>query len=885
MEAKRILRAALALTLTAGACTLPASAAGVKWEKEPASWAVEQMEDLAGAGILGQGTYNPTVIMNRGGFCYFMVNIIHREGRRDLLSAATPVAVDYFSDVTSPDGFGGRYNMYTAAAYGLTEGALVDGKRLADCDSNLTREQAAKMMCALVDALEMYTGAEIEEVNGSRSFADADAISPWAAASVNRVSALGLLKGDEAGRFNPQGILTFQEACVMLDRAFRAAEAANWNREEALGIGHLNSALEVETEWAVHTTGELYLLGRNGEQSVLQIRGRDGENPCVRVERFDENGHSAGIQDIPVELDFCAGFYEGEEAYYLAFGQDNMEEDDGKEVYRIVRYDKSWNRLAAASVTGGESYTTQPYRSTSHVAMAEEDGVLILHTSRLRYLTPKDGLRHQSNITIKISTPDMRVLSVSPPFPGNHVSHSFAQYVAFDGGEPVYADHGDAYPRGFALNLDAATGYGKELNFFPFSGEIGQNATYAIPGGLGISGDNYLFAGASSPQKGNDKLEYANAFLAVIPKEGYPNSRPEIKWLTGFPADGEEYVDQVSMVEMNSNTFVVMWQTVKKSGRTTVGDFGDFCYAVFDGQGNQIGQTKALPDFMIPNADPLVEGGSIRWVRPEAGPYGVFGSYPSRHLKAYGLEIDLNDESQGRPAVIQPEASVPAAFTLNRTDMTFSAPGETFVLKVALTPEDAKADVTWSSSDPSVASVSWNGVLTAVSKGTATIRVKVEGVGTKTCIVRCNFVDSEVPTSPSAGGSSSTPLPADGRTDYYRADWDNGKWMALEVLEGKTIRLTGCMPDLPDYYNYVVLQAYEEQAEVPLIPGRDFALEVTVDTARFREEDQSKMYYITPMVCQNHVPGKKNLAGFSFDGAKVFLTLNDEGECTFRVVE
>ena len=34
-----------------------------------------------------------------------------------------------------------------------------------------------------------------------------------------------------------------------------------------------------------------------------------------------------------------------------------------------------------------------------------------------------------------------------------------------------------------------------------------------------------------------------------------------------------------------------------------------------------------------------------------------------------------------------------------------------------------------------------------------------------------------------------------------------------------------------------------------------------------------------------NVPGKKNLAGFSFDGAKVFLTLNDEGECTFRVVE
>ena len=223
----------------------------------------------------------------------------------------------------------------------------------------------------------------------------------------------------------------------MLDRAFRAAEEANRSREEALGIQHLNSELEVEAEWVLHTSGELYLLERNGKRSVLQIRGRDAEVPCIRVESFDGNGDSAGIKDIPVELDFCAGFYEGEEAYYLAFGQDNMEENDDKEVYRVVRYDKNWNRLAAASVTGGESYTTQPYRATSHVAMAEENGTLILHASRQRYLTPKDGLRHQSNITIKIRTSDMRVLYVSPSFPGNHVSHSFAQYVVFDGGEPV----------------------------------------------------------------------------------------------------------------------------------------------------------------------------------------------------------------------------------------------------------------------------------------------------------------------------------------------------------------------------------------------------------------------------------------------------------------
>ena len=174
MKGKRCLGVALALLLTLGTWAAPASAvmAEVTWDKEPAAWAIEQMEDLASGGILGQGGYNPTAIVSRGQFCYFMVNIIHREGRRDLLSAAAPVAVDYFDDITSKDGFGGRYNMYTAAAYGLTEGALVNGKRLADCDNNLTREQAAKMMCALVDALERYTGAKMDPVEPPRVFAD-----------------------------------------------------------------------------------------------------------------------------------------------------------------------------------------------------------------------------------------------------------------------------------------------------------------------------------------------------------------------------------------------------------------------------------------------------------------------------------------------------------------------------------------------------------------------------------------------------------------------------------------------------------------------------------------------------------------------------------------
>lgn len=116
-------------------------------------------------------------------------------------------------------------------------------------------------------------------------------------------------------------------------------------------------------------------------------------------------------------------------------------------------------------------------------------------------------------------------------------------------------------------------------------------------------------------------------------------------------------------------------------------------------------------------------------------------------------------ESQ-TPSVVTPSVEVikPTAFTLNREDFTFDAPGQTFDMKVKFTPADATAEVQWKSSDPNVASITWDGKVIAVSKGTVTLTATVEGVGEKTCICRCNF------TSSSSGGGTTTvvttPAPA-----------------------------------------------------------------------------------------------------------------------------
>lgn len=119
------------------------------------------------------------------------------------------------------------------------------------------------------------------------------------------------------------------------------------------------------------------------------------------------------------------------------------------------------------------------------------------------------------------------------------------------------------------------------------------------------------------------------------------------------------------------------------------------------------------------------------------------------------------DEPDPTPTVevtVPPVANKPTSFTLNASDLTFFNPGEVYDLKVKLVPEDAEADVVWSSSDPNVASVSWNGRVTAISKGTVTITATIEGVGEQKCIFRCRFEGTATPSTSNSGNANSSGL-------------------------------------------------------------------------------------------------------------------------------
>lgn len=127
-------------------------------------------------------------------------------------------------------------------------------------------------------------------------------------------------------------------------------------------------------------------------------------------------------------------------------------------------------------------------------------------------------------------------------------------------------------------------------------------------------------------------------------------------------------------------------------------------------------------------------------VEPSAGPSVEPSTAPEPQPTAPGVQT---------PSV---PLVTPTGFKLSREDISFFAVGETYQFKVTLTPADAHGDIVWKSSNPNVASVSWNGLVTAVSKGTVTVTASIEGVGERSCIVRCQLSDS---ASSSASGTPS----------------------------------------------------------------------------------------------------------------------------------
>lgn len=460
---KKFLSCLLALTLLG--TPLNASAA-----YEVPEWATSFYENLDQNSTVPDTSMdilekNASLPISRGNFAGFLAEVINSVIPQSVQDAYPAVALNYFADNTIFSN-----SMLKAASYGIIAGSMgSDGLRYANPNDNLTREQASAMICSALDFFERVC-APIEASNTPASYQDQSSISSWAVPYTDRIAKFGLMVGDEKGNFNPQSTLNHMQATVILSGCLnRMSEAyaklesntdgsylvldskIDWSGANKFGSGDYSVAKpKTGTAMGYYTTTDAngIITGIHFPQPVQQYDWNTGSWSTTApeefyVERYDNNGNVIFSKTLPMELPVFGSFLNGDTCYYVAYGQENLDNIDDQEVWRIVKYDQDWNKIGQVSATGGETYTAIPFRSTiARMDLSEDKTSLVLYAARQRY----DG--HQSNITFFVDTNSMTFSAIlGEEFPINHVSHSFGQFVRFDGDYIVTVDHGDAYPR------------------------------------------------------------------------------------------------------------------------------------------------------------------------------------------------------------------------------------------------------------------------------------------------------------------------------------------------------------------------------------------------------------------------------------------------------
>lgn len=377
-----------------------------------------------------------------------------------------------------------------------------------------------------------------------------------------------------------------------------------------------------------------YLFRQEDVLCVFDVS--DGGEGCVLSLDLYERDTYALLEsrEIPLELDLFGGFCAGEEAYYIVFGCNNMEADDEKEVIRVVKYDRDFNRLGEASVTGGECGILRPFDAGT-TRMSEADGQLVIHTSRAAY----GGEEERScQLTLILDTETMEVTNRLALYQDNDVSRSLNQFVLHDGGLHALVDQADACPRGVVLNQYNGASYTAAM-LLPIPGEPGAGCTGVTVGGFEASAGSYLVAiNTVDHARVAAYTDYTlvglspderDVALLVSPKGNLQPENVAYIQLTDYAGRGL-LGSTPYLVKLEEDRFLVLWEEFSyyetDSGAYGARD-GGVRYVEVDGAGTPLGPVEALEDARLSyDCQPVYEDGQVLWyVNARAGRifYGI----------------------------------------------------------------------------------------------------------------------------------------------------------------------------------------------------------------------------------------------------------------------
>ena len=359
----------------------------------------------------------------------------------------------------------------------------------------------------------------------------------------------------------------------------------------------------------------------------------------IVVEDYDSSFRFQSSRTIPMELNKWGGFFAGETCNFFVFGQYNYGEDDSKEVIRVVKYSKDWQRLGEASLLGANTVNPFPYGS---LRFAEYNGMLYIRTCHEMYKS-SDGRNHQANLTMAVRESDMTVTDAAYRVAYNgtgYVSHSFNQFIMADQQQRIVAlDHGDGFPRGVVLSVFPA-GAGSEkitggraqtaiVQSFP--GTIGDNTTGAALGGLAETANGYVAAYNYDGKGSTSTFANRSVYFAYVNKS-------DLKVTTKAISSAGTLVP--ILVPTGLDGGYILWNAWAANGGLGLTD--TLCYASYS-DGGIVGEVKTAAA-ALSDCQPILYNGAVVW-------YTTDNTAPTFYvLDESGVHIPSDSGAPDQPA-------------------------------------------------------------------------------------------------------------------------------------------------------------------------------------------------------------------------------------------
>ena len=388
---------------------------------------------------------------------------------------------------------------------------------------------------------------------------------------------------------------------------------------------------DIDGRWA-STIGN-YLYEENG--NLVKVEAVENynkkENNRVSMKRYNSSGNLLEIKEIPYQGEKFGGFYRGGEYNYLIFGNNNEEKNAGKEVIRIVKYDRKFNELGTLSVNG--AYTVYPF-SAGSLRCAEIGQTILVHTSRERY----DG--HQSQLTIAFNEDTMSLLNADDlgEFQRNHISHDFNQFAMADRNEFIVVDHGDAYPRSIKVSwlrteaLEPEKRYtgedgwyniinrglfspSKAKEILKIPGEIGANQT-GVSIGSALNTANKVLVGVNridySKAIGFDSFDITGKDVDKRDVVLYSLDKNTLETIenkyTDYTKDKNTTYTAPKMVKLDGRRIMLIWNKLNLKSDKSV-----LQYLIVDENGNKLSEIKSIEDMKISGESPILYNNKAVW--------------------------------------------------------------------------------------------------------------------------------------------------------------------------------------------------------------------------------------------------------------------------------